>query len=56
MQRQVISRVLVGTEPLRPPLIVRLFRRFPLLRRIPARIVGIGVRPEHVRTPEAAGA
>ncbi|ODN69903.1 FAD-dependent oxidoreductase [Methylobrevis pamukkalensis] len=30
-----------------PPL--RLFRRFPVLRRIPARIVGIGVRPEHVR-------
>ena len=28
--------------------------RCPLLRRIPARLVGIGVRPEHVRTPAVA--
>jgi len=30
------------------PLALRLFVRFPWLRRIPARIVGIGLRPEHV--------
>jgi hypothetical protein len=30
---------------------MRLFNHFPFLRRIPARIVGIGVRPEHVRSP-----
>jgi hypothetical protein len=24
------------------------------LRRIPARLIGVGIRPEHVRTPEAA--
>jgi 2-polyprenyl-6-methoxyphenol hydroxylase-like FAD-dependent oxidoreductase len=35
------------------PLPVRLLQRFPVLRRIPARLVGIGVRPEHVRTPNA---
>jgi 2-polyprenyl-6-methoxyphenol hydroxylase-like FAD-dependent oxidoreductase len=56
IQRRVISRVLRGTEPLRPPLIIRLFGRFPLLRRIPARVIGIGVRPEHVCTQEVAGA
>jgi len=56
VQRRVISRVLGGTQPLRPPLILRLLGRFPLLRRIPASVIGIGVRPEHVRTPEAAGA
>src|SRR5690606_32338663 len=33
------------------PLPVRLLSRFPLLRRIPARLVGMGVRPEHVRVP-----
>ena len=32
-----------------PP--VRLLARCPWLRRLPARLVGIGVRPEHVRTP-----
>jgi hypothetical protein len=31
---------------------VRLVRDYPLLRCLPARAVGIGIRPEHVRTPE----
>ncbi|HWF07215.1 MAG TPA: FAD-dependent oxidoreductase [Bryobacteraceae bacterium] len=34
----------------RLPLGFRLLQRFPVLRRIPARLVGIGVRPEHIRT------
>jgi 2-polyprenyl-6-methoxyphenol hydroxylase-like FAD-dependent oxidoreductase len=34
------------------PLPVELLRRWPVLRRIPARLVGIGVRPEHVKTTE----
>jgi hypothetical protein len=29
---------------------MKLFNTFPVLRRIPARVVGIGVRPEHVHT------
>ena len=35
------------------PLPLRLLQRYPVLRRIPARLVGIGVRPEHIRTPNA---
>ena len=35
------------------PLAMRLLQRFPVLRRIPARLVGVGVRPEHVRVPSA---
>ena len=31
---------------------VKLLQAIPLLRRIPARIIGLGVRPEHIRTPE----
>jgi hypothetical protein len=27
-----------------------------MLRRIPARIIGIGIRPEHIRTPERRSA
>jgi len=38
------------------PFPVRLLQRYPVLRRIPARLVGIGVRPEHVRTPNAFAA
>jgi hypothetical protein len=32
---------------------LRLIARFPRRRRIPARMIGLGVRPEHVRTPAA---
>jgi 2-polyprenyl-6-methoxyphenol hydroxylase-like FAD-dependent oxidoreductase len=56
VQDRVVTRVLAGTGPLAPPLAVRLIARFPWLRRLPARIVGLGVRPEHVRLPEAAPA
>jgi 2-polyprenyl-6-methoxyphenol hydroxylase-like FAD-dependent oxidoreductase len=51
MQERIISRVLDDTGGLRVPTMLRLFQRCPWLRRLPARLVGIGVRPEHVRTP-----
>ena len=35
------------------PFVLRLFGRFPVLRRIPARLVGLGVRREHIRSPDA---
>src|SRR4051794_39155823 len=35
------------------PLPLRLFELFPVLRRIPARLVGLGVRREHIRSPDA---
>jgi 2-polyprenyl-6-methoxyphenol hydroxylase-like FAD-dependent oxidoreductase len=35
------------------PFVLGLFDRFPVLRRIPARLVGLGVRREHVRSPDA---
>jgi len=34
------------------PLLMRWANRYPFLRRIPARLVGMGVRPEHVHSPE----
>jgi hypothetical protein len=38
-------------EMTKPPFPVRMLNRFPLLRRIPGRIIGLGVRREHVRSP-----
>ena len=52
VQQRVISSLLANTGEIEPPLIVKLLKRFPVLRRIPARIIGLGVRPEHIRTPE----
>ncbi len=46
---RVINRVLMSDQTVEPPWQVKLFDRFPALRRIPARVVGVGVRPEHVR-------
>ena len=51
-QNRVITRVLAGARP-RPPFALRLLGWFPALRAIPARMIGIGVRPEHIHTKEA---
>jgi 2-polyprenyl-6-methoxyphenol hydroxylase-like FAD-dependent oxidoreductase len=57
LQTRMIGWVLASRERRPTPLPVRLLRRFPFLNRIPARMIGIGFRPEHVRTPDAfAGA
>jgi 2-polyprenyl-6-methoxyphenol hydroxylase-like FAD-dependent oxidoreductase len=48
IQNRVIDPVLSGSAPLRAPWIVRLMQRLPALQAIPARLVGIGFRPEHV--------
>jgi 2-polyprenyl-6-methoxyphenol hydroxylase-like FAD-dependent oxidoreductase len=54
-QNRVIGRLLKPGPPLtKAPLIVRLLNRFPLLRRIPGRLIGLGVRRERMRSPEAA--
>ena len=52
IQQRVISGVLARTDKIEPPLPVRLLNAFPILRRFPGRIIGLGVRPEHIRTPE----
>src|SRR6266446_5402523 len=51
VQRRVISRVLASQAPVRPAFVVRLLNRVPWLRRIPALLVGIGVRPEYIQVP-----
>ncbi len=53
VQDRAIDPLLEGAAITKPPLAARLFDEFPLLRRLPARLIGIGVRPEHVRTPDA---
>ncbi len=39
------------SPPIRAPLPLRLLQRFPILQRIPAQLIGMGVRPEHIRSP-----
>jgi 2-polyprenyl-6-methoxyphenol hydroxylase-like FAD-dependent oxidoreductase len=50
-QDRIIGRILSGAPIERAPWPVRLLDRFPLLRRIPGRMIGQGVRRERVRSP-----
>lgn len=53
-QDNIIGRLIASDAKLeRPPFAMRMFDRFPLLRRIPARLIGLGVRREHVTSPKA---
>jgi 2-polyprenyl-6-methoxyphenol hydroxylase-like FAD-dependent oxidoreductase len=54
IQSRVIARTLASDRPVEPPLVLRLVSRSAFLRRLLARIVGIGVRPEHIQTAPAA--
>ena len=56
IQRRVISNVLRLQRQPTVPFVVKLLNWFPVLRRIPARLVGIGVSPEHVHTPDVMAA
>ncbi len=55
-QNRFAQPVLRSTKPLEVPWALRVLGRTPLLQRIPARIVGVGVRPEHVHSPAAPAA
>jgi 2-polyprenyl-6-methoxyphenol hydroxylase-like FAD-dependent oxidoreductase len=49
IQNNAIAPILAGSLPTtRPPAFFRMVRRLPILRRLGARFIGLGVRPEHV--------
>jgi 2-polyprenyl-6-methoxyphenol hydroxylase-like FAD-dependent oxidoreductase len=54
IQKRIITRVLAMENERRPtpPFFFKLFNIFPPLRRIPARLLGLGIRPEHAQTPD----
>jgi 2-polyprenyl-6-methoxyphenol hydroxylase-like FAD-dependent oxidoreductase len=50
IQNRVIRNVLAADRPFEPPLALRLLDIFPALRQLPARLIGVGVRPEHINS------
>ncbi|HEX2338076.1 MAG TPA: FAD-dependent oxidoreductase [Hyphomicrobiaceae bacterium] len=52
VQNRFLSRVLASRTAPRPALPVRVLGSCPYLQRLPARLIGVGIRPEHVRTPQ----
>lgn len=59
VQNRVLRPVLVAQGASATPTVVpwplKLMKRWPLLQALPAYVVGVGVRPEHVRSPCAGG-
>ena len=58
MQKFIHRHVVTGQESRSGdslPLIVRLLQWFPALRSLPARFIGVGPRPEHIRSPLNSG-
>ncbi len=52
IQNNLIDKVLKSNARPKPPFATKFLQWFPVLQRLPARLIGMGVRPEHVRTPE----
>ena len=52
IQDNVISPLLTGGGPFRPPLLIRLADHLPFLQRLAGRAIGLGFRPEHIATPD----
>jgi 2-polyprenyl-6-methoxyphenol hydroxylase-like FAD-dependent oxidoreductase len=53
IQDRIIRRVLASKQRPTAPAVLKLLDWLPVLRRVPAYIMGIGVQREHVRTPDA---
>jgi len=47
-QRRVVDPLLAATGEITAPLPIRLMKRVPALQGLPARLIGLGVRPEHL--------
>jgi 2-polyprenyl-6-methoxyphenol hydroxylase-like FAD-dependent oxidoreductase len=52
MQNRIIGPALQSTREPKPPLLFKLFDALPRLRRIPGRLLALGIQPEHVQTPD----
>ena len=55
LQNNAIRGVLGSQQPLQLPWLLRMLRRWPALRRIPARLIAVGFRPEHIRSRDGLG-
>ena len=55
VHNRVLRPAVTGARSAVPvPWPVKMLDRFAWLRRWPAQVIGVGIRPEHVRSPEAA--
>jgi 2-polyprenyl-6-methoxyphenol hydroxylase-like FAD-dependent oxidoreductase len=48
LHKHLLERIFNSRKAISPPLALRLVEKFPRLRSLPARMIGIGFRPEHI--------
>jgi 2-polyprenyl-6-methoxyphenol hydroxylase-like FAD-dependent oxidoreductase len=53
IHKHLLERIFDSTEIISPPFAMQLFEEFPRLRSLPARMIGIGFRPEHIKVQRA---
>ncbi len=51
-QNLLLAPTMAATKTPKPPFIIKALDRWPWLRQFPARLIGMGVRPEHVKLPK----
>jgi 2-polyprenyl-6-methoxyphenol hydroxylase-like FAD-dependent oxidoreductase len=49
MHKHLLERIFDSPQAIPPPLPLLLFEKFPRLRSLPARMIGMGFRPEHIK-------
>jgi 2-polyprenyl-6-methoxyphenol hydroxylase-like FAD-dependent oxidoreductase len=49
LHEHLIERIFDSPVLIEPPFFLKLTEKFPRLRRLPARMIGLGFRPEHVK-------
>ncbi len=52
VQNAIITKVLTSKDKLETPIVLRIAQNLPILRHLAGRMVGLGVRPEHIATPD----
>ena len=51
-QNVIIAKVLASKEKVETPIVLKIAQNLPFLRHLVGRMVGLGVRPEHIATPD----
>ena len=51
IQQRFLTRILAGDQPVSTPRLLRLLQRLPALQGVTARVVGLGILPEHAGLP-----
>src|SRR6202789_1038302 len=52
LAHRLLNRVLRNPGPVKPPLLLKLLTAIPGFQQLPARFVGLGLQPQHIKTPQ----